>query len=108
LLAALLAGCGTAPQTDPSASRRNEPAFLAGLADTKARTGYDDHKLLKVGDAMCGLAKESKTKESYVQQLDQVSRTTSVPGTGGSMELILISGTAMQFLCPAESERLRG
>lgn len=97
----LLAGC-SAP------ARRDEAAYLASLKDTQTRTGYSDARLLTIGDALCQIAKDSKTDAVYILEIDQAMRTNKIPGTGGSMELVLISGSALGHLCPAEGERLRG
>ncbi len=97
----LTAGCGN------SGGERDSTAFLADLKDTQQRTGYDDAKLLAVGDAMCEMAKVSATDVEYVLELDNVMRTSDVPGTGGSAELALISGNALVHLCPDEGKRLQ-
>lgn len=97
----LIGGCGN------PGGERDTVAFLASLKDTQQRTGYDDAKLLAVGDAMCGMAKASTTDAEYVLALDNVMRTSDVPGSGGSTELVLISGNALDHLCPAEGDRLR-
>ena len=108
-LGVLLVVCSTALMTCAcsSAPERDTAAFLTGVKDVQTRTGYDDAKVLEIGDAMCGMAKASTTDAVYMLQLDQAMRTTEIPGTGGSMELALLSGNALAHLCPSEGDRLR-